>query len=128
MKQMTALKLGDFYHSFASRLKGREMTQQFAEMVEGTTGEYIVVSWDGVGAASPSFIDEFVGGIQETLKKDVSHKTIVFTGDNPYIIDLIDTILKRREFPVLYSLSLDDVEKCPPGMLGHPTASRAVPA
>ena len=128
MTEVEIFMLVDSARSFATRSKGQEMAQRFGEVLQSAVVETIVVGWDGVSAASPSFIDEFVGGIQKTLESgSYGKKTVVFTGDDQYIIDLVDTILKRRKFPVRYALKVNDVEKGTDRFLGRPTMPIAIP-
>ena len=129
MTEMEVFRLTDSARSFATRSKGQEMARRFSEIIEGVAAEIIVVAWDGVRAASPSFIDEFVGGIQKTFEGgSYGRRTVVFTGDDGYIVELVDTILRRREFPVRYALRVDDVLEGTSSYLGHPTLPKPVPA
>jgi hypothetical protein len=126
--EVEVLKLSDLAPSFVTRSRGHELAKNFRAIIEKATADTIVVGWDGVRAVSPSFIDEFVGGIREVVEHGAYHPTVVFTGDDRYIIELIDTILRRREFPVSYALRADDVEKGTSGTLGHPTIPWSVQA
>ena len=114
--------------ALATRSKGKELVQSFREVFESTTADTMVVAWDGVKAASPSFTDEFVGRLHDMIIEAPIKRTVVFSGDDPYVMDLVDTILRRREFPVEHFLSVDRVGVAPCGMLGHPAIPKVVPA
>ena len=62
------------------------------------------------------------------MQNESRGRSIVFAGDDSYIIELIDTILKRREYPLGYALRPDDVREGQLGVLGDPARSRVVPA
>ena len=126
MANMEVLRLTDFSHTFATRLKGREMAKHFAEVVNDTTAEYLVVVWNNVNTASPSFIDEFIGGMQEACWENRT-KSVVFTGDNAYINGLLDAVLTRRKFPVLHVEDVHHIGRCQFGKLGHPVESSVLP-
>ena len=125
--EVDVFKLSDSARSFATRSKGQELARKFREVFEAATADTIVVAWDDIKAASPSFIDEFVGGIREVTGETPMQRTVVFSGDDPYVIELVDTILRRRQFPVRFALRSDDVAYGTWGMLGHPTIPSQIP-
>ena len=128
MSEVEIFRLSETARSFATRSKGQEMAKSFASTLANAKGGEIVLDWSGVTAASPSFIDEFIAGMQEVARNEIRSKTIVFAGDNPEIIDRVDTILKRREFPVQYTLRPEDVEGHAARVLGDRISSPVVPA
>ena len=82
--------------SFATRMKGTVMSQALGEFITTSRPAKIVVNWDGVLAASPSFIDEFVGGLQRLLCNDHVYREIAFTCAAAPIASLLEDILERR--------------------------------
>ena len=128
MMEMEVFRLADLATSFATRMKAREVAELLSNRVQNTKGDAVVVDWNGVNAVSPSFIDEFIGEIGVIMQNQSRGRSIVFAGDDSYIIELIDTILRRREYPLGYALRPDDVREGQLGVLGDPTRSRVVPA
>ncbi len=104
MTKTRTFHLADYSRSFATRTRGQEIAISIAEFVAETKPESIEVAWGGVAAASPSFIDEFVGGIDEVIHSESCGIHIFFTGDEPAIVNLVDTILRRRESPIRFAV------------------------
>ena len=92
--------LADISRSFATRARGKEVAGLVADFAAATMTETIIVAWDGVTAASPSFIDEFVDGLHRAIQSDPLSRPISFTADESGVIDLVDVILRRRESPI----------------------------
>lgn len=118
MMEAGVFNLAELSRSFATRMKGREAVGLFSDFVAKNGPGTIVVGWNGVSAASPSFIDEFVKGVKESVQAESCRNNIVFTGEDNEIIGLVDTILRRREFPVSYAARLDDLDGGPVSILG----------
>ena len=116
--EVGVFNLADLSRSLATRMKGKEAAWLFSDFVAKNGPGTIVVGWHGVSAASPSFIDEFVKGIQEITQEESCSSSIVFTGEDTEIISLVDTILRRREFPVSYAAKPDDLDIGPVSILG----------
>ena len=117
------IKLG---RVFATRSQAKEIAKRFEEFSRTSQAEILVVGWDDVHAASPSFIDEFVGGVGATMNQVSPTRNLVFSGDDDYIMELVGTILRRRKYPVDYVPSSRDVGCGPHTKLGLPVESDAV--
>ena len=128
MLQVEVFDLASLARSFATRMKGKEASLLVGEIIVSKKPAIMVVDWNGVSAASPSFVDEFVGGVREAIGNEPRCTRMVFTGDNPDLIDMIDTILRRNEFPVQHAASPADVEGDLYGVLGDPSGARMIPA
>lgn len=126
MVETTVFNLAELSRSFATRTKGKEVAGLVGEVVARSKPETLVVGWNGVRAASPSFIDEFVSGIQAAIHTESCCSRIFFTGDDSGIINLVDTILRRREFPIRYAVRPDNLDEGPVRMLGNPSSQRVV--
>ena len=100
MTEAQVFNLAEVSRSFATRTKGKEVAGLVGDIIARTKPTTMVVDWHGVSAASPSFIDELVNGIQEAVRLESDCSRIVFTGDNQGITDLVDAISKRRQFPI----------------------------
>ena len=107
MTYMEVFNLADLSRSFATRSRGREVAGLVGNAIARTKSEAIVVGWNGVSAASPSFIDEFVNEIQKVTETDPRCRRIFFTGNHSGIIDLVEAILKRRESPIRFAVASD---------------------
>ena len=107
MAEIEVLNLSDLSRSFASRAKGKEVARLLGDAIAISKPEAVVVGWNGVRAASPAFIDEFVNGIHEILQTEFSCTRILFTGDDSGVINLVDVILKRRESPIRLAVGPD---------------------
>ena len=99
MEIKKTFRLSDHATSFATRSKGQELFIELEKMLGEETNS-IVIDWTGIQAASPSFVDEFVGRCCDTLMSKASANKLMFTVDDSHITDLIDTILKRRSCAV----------------------------
>ena len=124
--ETTVFNLAELSRSFATRTKGKEVAGLVGEVVARAKPETLVVGWNGVRAASPSFVDEFVSGIQAAIHTESCCSRIFFTGDDSGIINLVDTILRRREFPIRYAVRPDSLDEGPVRMLGNPSSQRVV--
>ena len=121
MTEVEVLNLAELSRSFATRTKGKEVAGLVGDIIAQTKPKTMVVDWDGVRAASPSFIDEFVNGIQEAVHTESCCSCIVFAGDDSGIINLVDAILTRRAFPIRYVARPDNLDGGPVRMLGNPS-------
>ena len=106
MQKAKFLNLADYHETFSTRPRGREMYKKFALLADNTDTSCVVVCWDEVRAASPSFIDEFVGHIAEASKKG-DLPVVVFTGQDEYVMKMLDTILRRRDLEVKHAPTKD---------------------
>ena len=66
---MEIFNLSEVARSFATRMIGQKTAECVGELIHTRKPETIVINWDGVRAASPSFIDEFVGGVDGAMNK-----------------------------------------------------------
>ena len=110
---MTAVRvfnLANVSRSFATRTRGEEVAKLVLDFAAKAEPGGVVVDWDGVSAASPSFVDEFVNGIQRAGHAKSRSSRISFTSDNPGIIDLVDAILRRRESSIRFTSINERVE------------------
>ena len=126
MAEVEIFNLAELSRSFATRMKGKEVAGLVGNVIAKNNPGTIMVDWNGVSAASPSFIDEFVGGIREAVQTESCRSSVVFTGNDPGVMTLVDTILRRREFPVRYAARPDDLNLGSVGMLGEPLGRRSV--
>lgn len=110
MTGIEVFNLADLSRSFATRTRGKEVARLVAELAAENKPEAIVVAWNGVTAASPSFVDEFVNGIQRAIHTESCCSRISFTGDEPGIINLVDAILRRRDSSIRFAVRHDKVE------------------
>ena len=110
MLQIEVFDLASLARSFATRMKGKEASLLVGEVIVSKKPAIMVVDWNGISAASPSFVDEFVDGVREAMEKEPCCTRMVFTGENSDLIDMVDTILRRNEFPVQHAASPADVE------------------
>ena len=109
MASKKVFNLANVSRSFATRTRGKEVASLVVEFAEKTKPEDIEVAWNGVNAASPSFIDEFVSAIQSAVRTEDCQR-IFFTGDEPRITNLVTTILRRRGSPMSFAVQRDKVE------------------
>jgi hypothetical protein len=86
----------DMVRSFATRSRGMEVFNLLYPILKDPEATRVVVDWSGVKAASPSFVDEFVGAVCGVIQKDDYHSDVAFTGGDPRINDLIHTVARRR--------------------------------
>jgi hypothetical protein len=121
MKETEVFSLKNISRSFATRAKGQEVTQCVGAIMEAIHPKILLVDFNGVRAASPSFIDEFINGIQ-AIHAGSCRSRIVFTGDDSDIINLVDVILRRRAFPIRYAVQPDNLDRSPVRMLGNPSS------
>ena len=126
MPETVTFSLVDMSRSFATRAKGQEVFAFLSKAREDTEAERVIVDWCGVNAASPSFIDEFVGRICETCPDEGLRDGIVITCDSGRIVELIDTVLRRRGYQLSYALKPEDVLTGRLNVLGDPSGSRPV--
>ena len=110
MVRVEVFKLANCSRSFATRARGREVASLVAEFASINEPREIVVDWNGVNAASPSFIDEFVGGIQSATHGRFYCDRISFALDESGVADLVGAILRRRGFPIRFKVQHDKVE------------------
>ena len=113
--------LAELSRSFATRMKGKEIAGLLSDVIARNNEGTVVIGWNGVSAASPSFIDEFIKGIQEAVQKEPGRTSIAFTCEDSEIITLVDTILRRREFPVKCAAKPDDLYDGSVSILGNPS-------
>ena len=118
MAEIEVFNLAELSRSFATRMKGKEVAGLLSDVIARNNVGTVVVGWNGVSAASPSFIDEFVSGIQEIVQRESCHTNIVFTCEDSEVATLVDTILRRREFPVRYVARPDNLVSNSLSMLG----------
>ena len=78
----------------------------------------IIIDWSGVNAASPSFIDEFVGRFCDNPTSRFPAVKTIFKVDNPHIIRLIDMILKLRRCAVAHAPTPAERQSGAMGLLG----------
>ena len=109
MAGIEVFNLAELSRSFATRMKGKEVAGLLSDVIARNDVGTVVVGWSGVRAASPSFIDEFINGIQEAVQRESCRTNIVFTCEDSEVVTLVDTILRRREFPVRYAATSDDL-------------------
>lgn len=121
MAVVEVFNLAELSRSFATRTKGKEVAGLVGDIIARTKPGIMAVGWDGVNAASPSFIDEFINGIQ-AIHAGSCRSRIVFTGDDSDIINLVDVILRRRAFPIRYAVQPDNLDRSPVRMLGNPSS------
>lgn len=126
MTEVEVFNLAELSRSFATRMKGKEVAGLVRDVIAKNNPGTIVVDWSGVSAASPSFIDEFIGGIQEAVCMASFRSSVAFMGNDSGIMTLVDTILRRREFPVRYTARPDDPNLGSVSMPGKPLGQRAV--
>ena len=126
MTEVEVFNLAELSRSFATRMKGKEVAGLVGSVIAKNNPGTIVVDWSGVSAASPSFIDEFINGIQEAVQTESFRSSVAFMGNDSGIMTLVDTILRRREFPVRYAARPDDLNLGSVSMLGEPLGQRAV--
>ena len=98
MNEQKAFRLADYARSFATRFKGAEVFQHLMEYDTVSQGEELIVDWSGVRAASPSFMDEFLGRCCEAFTPT---SRLVFILDDTYMIEMLDEILRRRDCQVV---------------------------
>ena len=103
MKETKVFSLKNISRSFATRAKGQEVTQCVGAIMEASHPKILLVDWNGVRAASPSFVDEFIGGLQSIAQTETCKSQISFTGVAPSIATLLDLVLGRRSFQIGYS-------------------------
>ena len=95
---------------FASRGKGRLVFGQLQAMLaeQPSASPDLIVDWSGVNAASPGFIDEFIGLLCPEGDNNPRWDRIIFAGSNDYITQQIHAILLRRGREVRYAKTLED--------------------
>lgn len=83
---------------FASRGKARLVFEQLQnKLAEQPAGcQDMIVDWSGVNAASPGFIDEFIGLLCPEGESGFREDGVIFAGCNAYIANQIHAILARR--------------------------------
>ncbi len=121
MAGIEVFNLAELSRSFATRMKGKEVAGLLSDVIARNDVGTVVVGWSGVRAASPSFIDEFINGIQEAVQRESCRTNIVFTCEDSEVVTLVDTILRRREFPVRYAATSDDLYGGSVSTLGGPS-------
>ena len=121
MAGIEVFNLAELSRSFATRMKGKEVAGLLSDVIARNDVGTVVVGWNGVSAASPSFIDEFINGIQEAVQRESCRTNIVFTCEDSEVVTLVDTILRRREFPVRYAATSDDLYGGSVSTLGGPS-------
>ena len=68
----------------------------------------MIVDWSGVNAASPGFIDEFIGLLCPEGEIGFREDGVIFAGCNGYIAGQIHAILARRGREVRCANTRDD--------------------
>lgn len=126
LMETEVFNLSELSRSFATRMKGKEVAGLLSDVIARNNTGTVVVGWNGVSAASPSFVDEFINGIQEAVQRESCRTSIVFTCDNADVVTLVDTILRRREFAVGYAVRPDDLNGSPVSTLGDPSNQSVV--
>ena len=124
MTEMKVFELSEFGRAFATREKGKAVFESFQGMLDGQPAGQTeaIVDWRGVKAASPSFIDEFVGLVCSDEGNSLLSEGIIFTGSKPYTTELIDTILRRRGCELKYAPTLEAARAGEVSVLGAVTA------
>ena len=107
MTEVEVFNLSDESRSFATRMRGKEIVRLVVTTLEETPQGVVAVNWERVNAASPSFIDEMVTGLQAFIDKDPSRSSIAFSGLGPGIAGTVDAVLSRRGFSVKHLLGTD---------------------
>lgn len=128
MPEVEIFNLAELSRSFATRTRGKEVARLVGGAISKEKPVKMVVSWSGVNAASPSFIDAFVSGVRESVDAEPTSSSIVFADVNEELIDLVDTVLRRREFPVRYAKQSDNLHEDPTNILGDPRRQPGVRA
>lgn len=95
MDTTNTFRLSDHANYFATRSKGQELFIELEKMLREEV-DTVVIDWSGVLAASPSFVDEFLGRCCESVASNTYAPKIAITVDDLHITQLIDSILKRR--------------------------------
>lgn len=103
MREMEIFNLSGVSSSFATRAKGQEVVRSMCDVIAKTSPKTILVDWYGVSAASPSFIDEFVNGLQGVVHTEARCSRVLFTRADPAITSLLNVILARRAFDIEYA-------------------------
>lgn len=95
---------------FASRGKGRLVFGQLQDLLaeQPAASQELIVDWSGVNAASPGFIDEFIGLLCPEGESSFREDGVIFAGSNDYITQQIHAILLRRGQEVRYAKTLED--------------------
>lgn len=95
---------------FASRGKGRLVFGQLQDLLaeQPAASQELIVDWSGVNAASPGFIDEFIGLLCPEGESSFREDGVIFAGSNDYITQQIHAILLRRGREVRYAKTLED--------------------
>jgi hypothetical protein len=126
MAEVAVFNLAELSRSFATRTRGEEVALRVGDIIAREKPGTMVVSWSGVNAASPSFLDAFVSGIRESVDTEPSRSDIVFTGVDEGFIGLVDIVLRRREFPIKHVTRADNLDESPTNILGDPPRQSTV--
>lgn len=94
---MKTFRLSNYATSFATRSKGEEMFLLFNEILIEHDGDVVIVDWVGVTAASPSFVDEFIGRCCDEFLIKSNHVQLKFVVSDPHMAEIITTIVNRRQ-------------------------------
>ena len=110
MSEVEVFRLERFGSSCATREKGRAVFSQLRSELSSqrTARPEVVVDWSGVNAASPGFIDEFIGLLCPEGESSFREDGVIFAGSNDYITQQIHAILLRRGREVRYAKTLED--------------------
>lgn len=120
MSEAPVFRLADSSSSFATRGKGRDMFGSFQGVLNGQLAEHpgVIVDWSGVNAASPGFIDEFIGLVCPEGESSSLWHGVIFTGSNLHITGRIDMILRRRGCQLKYAPTPEAAEAGDLSVLG----------
>lgn len=110
MSEAKVFKLERFGSSCATREKGRAVFSQLRKELDSqrTTLPEVIVDWSDVNAASPGFIDEFIGLLCPEGESGFREDGVIFAGCNDYIANQIHAILLRRGREVRYAKTRND--------------------
>ena len=77
--------------------QGEEMFLRFKDALVEHDQDVVIVDWIGVRAASPSFIDEFIGRCCDDSLFQSNHLQLKFVVSDPHMAEMITTIVGRRQ-------------------------------
>ena len=104
--------------AFASRSSGKAAAVKLAKFMEGNPRETAIVSWNGVNAVSPSFVDEMMAQITEFMQDMQDRTELVFTVDDHYVRYVLNAVLRRRNITVRYFQYPASIGVAEPGYMG----------
>jgi hypothetical protein len=83
---IVTVNMADFGISFATRPRAVEIAQSLGR------GRDLTINWEGVSAASPSFVDEFLGALAARFDGRVA-----FEGLEPQLQSIFERQIAKRE-------------------------------